>query len=106
MRLATAGNHVRFEGKRRHAHHRSRQHRRARSISANTDHDIRPKFANQLSRLHEGPRKIEHSLEPGCEVHPVQRANLDEVQLKSRGRNQPRFDATLGTDKQHLRVIV
>ena len=41
---------------------RGRQHRWSRGIAADTDHDVGPKFADQLGRGHEGARQIEHSL--------------------------------------------
>ncbi len=50
-------------------------------------------------------RKVQQSLEPGREIHAIQRANLDEMQLESRRRNQPGLNAALGADKQHLRVV-
>ena len=59
-------------------------------------------FTNQPPASKEAFRQVEHSVQPGCERHIFEWANLDEVKAKSPCRDESRLHSTWRANEENL----
>ena len=83
-----------------------REHCRPGSISAHTNYDVSAKFRKDAACVPNRARQIEEGLEPRCQAHSVQCADLYQSQRESRSRDQPVLNPPGRPDEQDFSAIV
>ena len=105
LAIGQARHRIRLHHNQRRFFPQRRQHHRPRRIAAQAEHRRRLMLLQQLDGAQHAERKLGERAKLPQHAHPVQAANFDELERKTRRRHQLRLKAVARADEDRLMAV-